>query len=68
MHNDVVRALNPDLLNPEKRDMLPITAFTSFASRFQEPRAGEGFQDVMLVPFRFRGTEEQRQVWCQHWT
>lgn len=32
--------------------MLPRVAFTSFASRFREPRTDEGFESVTVVPFQ----------------
>lgn len=38
-------------MNPEARKMLPKLAFTSFASRFQEPTIKEGFEEVMTVDF-----------------
>lgn len=40
--------------NPESRTLLPKLAFTSFASRFQEPKVEEGLQDVVRVPFEVR--------------
>ncbi|RAL64556.1 hypothetical protein DID88_002030 [Monilinia fructigena] len=36
-HNDAVRALN-EIMNPEKRKILPKLAFTSFTSRYQTTR------------------------------
>ena len=69
VHNDAVRALNVALFNPEQRAPLPGVAFTSFAARLEEPRAkNEGFQDVVEVRFRFRGSEAQRRVWGMYWT
>ena len=50
-HNDTVRALNIGALNPEKRAILPHSAFSSYAARFVEPRLEEGFQDLVSVPF-----------------
>ena len=47
--------------------MLPGMAFTGFASRFQEPKLAEGFQDIIQVPFKFQGNEEQRLVWSKYW-
>ncbi len=38
-------------MNPEKRSILPYSAFTSFSSRFCEPRLEEGFQDITVVHF-----------------
>ncbi|APA12430.1 hypothetical protein sscle_09g072000 [Sclerotinia sclerotiorum 1980 UF-70] len=65
-HNDAVRALN-QTMNPEKRKSLPKLAFTSFTSRFQKPDLTEGFQDIIEVPFKFEGSEAQREIWSQHW-
>ncbi|KAI9643401.1 DNA kinase/phosphatase Pnk1 [Ciborinia camelliae] len=66
-HNDAVRALN-EIMNPEKRKILPKLAFTSFNSRYQRPELTEGFQDIIEVPFKFEGSEAQREIWIQHWT
>lgn len=54
VHNDTVRALNTGLLNPEKRTILPHTAFSAYASRFVEPRLEEGFQDITRIEFQVR--------------
>jgi bifunctional polynucleotide phosphatase/kinase len=51
-HNDTVRALSDSVFNPEKRAILPHSAFASFASRFKEPKVQEGFQDVIRVEFQ----------------
>ena len=51
-HNDTVRALNDGVLNPEKRTILPHSAFSGFAARFRTPKIEEGFQDVTEVPFK----------------
>lgn len=65
-HNDTVRALNK-VLNPEERQALPKLAFSGFASRFKEPKAKEGFQDVTEVSFAFRGTMEEHVIWSRYW-
>ncbi|KAL8750405.1 MAG: hypothetical protein Q9184_006437 [Pyrenodesmia sp. 2 TL-2023] len=51
-HNDTVRAIAGGLFNPEKRAILPHSAFSSFASRFKQPKVDEGFQDVVPVQFQ----------------
>jgi bifunctional polynucleotide phosphatase/kinase len=67
-HNDVVRALNRAAgLNPESRESLPKLAFTGFTARFCEPKVKEGFQDVVEVQFRFRGTPEEYAIWGRYW-
>lgn len=53
-HNDSVRALAGGPFNPEKRSILPHSAFASFASRFKEPTEHEGFQDITTVEFQVR--------------
>lgn len=53
-HNDTVRALAGDAFNPEKRSLLPHSAFSSFISRFKEPKKAEGFQDVTSIEFQVR--------------
>ncbi|KAK4151719.1 polynucleotide kinase 3 phosphatase-domain-containing protein [Chaetomidium leptoderma] len=65
-HNDAVRFLNKKL-NPEGRQGLPKIAFNGFASRFKEPRPQEGFQDVVPVDFKFRGTREEYEMWGRYW-
>ncbi|KAI4257989.1 MAG: hypothetical protein L6R42_005354 [Xanthoria sp. 1 TBL-2021] len=67
MHNDAVRAIAGNRFNPEKRAMLPHTAFSSFASRFKQPQVDEGFQDVVPVEFQFQGDDEQRKIWSRYW-
>ncbi|KEF51197.1 uncharacterized protein A1O9_12811 [Exophiala aquamarina CBS 119918] len=66
-HNDAVRALNPDTMNPEARTMLPGIAFRSFVQRFQEPELREGFADIHKVDFEFKGTDEQKKLWSRYW-
>ncbi|KAG8677593.1 hypothetical protein FPOAC1_003617 [Fusarium poae] len=66
-HNNAVRALNKSL-NPESRLVLPKMAFTGFANRFKPPNVKEGFQDIIEVPFQFRGTEEEYRIWGRYWT
>ncbi|KAK8039002.1 polynucleotide kinase 3 phosphatase [Apiospora rasikravindrae] len=68
-HNDIVRALNKPIMNPEAREALPKLAFNGFASRFKEPnKTKEGFQDVLEVEFKFRGTREEYAIWGRYWT
>ncbi|MCJ1258884.1 hypothetical protein MMC24_006718 [Lignoscripta atroalba] len=66
-HNDTIRALNLDAFNPEKRTILPHSAFSAFTSRFREPQLKEGFQDIIRIQFEFEGDEEQRKVWSRYW-
>lgn len=65
-HNDAVRARHQSL-NPETRSNLPKVAFTGFASRFKEPQAKEGFQDVSEIPFSFRGSQDDYELWGRYW-
>ncbi|KAI4172241.1 MAG: hypothetical protein LQ343_003676 [Gyalolechia ehrenbergii] len=51
-HNDTVRAIAGGEFNPDKRSILPHSAFASFASRFKQPKAEEGFQDLVPVEFQ----------------
>ncbi|KAL8727639.1 MAG: hypothetical protein Q9181_005634 [Wetmoreana brouardii] len=66
-HNDTVRAIAGEKFNPEKRMILPHSAFSSFASRFKQPKEDEGFQDVVRVDFQFQGDDEQRKLWSRYW-
>ena len=50
-HNDTVRALATGKFNPEKRTILPYSAFAGFSSRFKEPKLNEGFQDITRIDF-----------------
>ncbi|KAI0393237.1 DNA kinase/phosphatase Pnk1 [Xylariaceae sp. FL0594] len=65
-HNDVVRALNKSL-NPEARTALPPLAFNGYFARLREPTVKEGFQHVLPIEFRFRGTREEYKIWAQYW-
>ncbi|KAI0179931.1 PNK3P-domain-containing protein [Hypoxylon sp. FL1284] len=65
-HNDVVRALNKPM-NPEERVALPALAFNGFFSRLREPKAKEGFQDVVEIEFKFSGTKEEYAIWGRYW-
>ncbi|KAI0451908.1 polynucleotide kinase 3 phosphatase-domain-containing protein [Xylaria acuta] len=66
-HNDAVRALNKPL-NPEARSALPPLAFNGYFSRMREPTVKEGFQHVLPIEFKFRGTREEYAIWGQYWT
>ncbi|KAL8711647.1 MAG: hypothetical protein Q9220_004057 [cf. Caloplaca sp. 1 TL-2023] len=66
-HNDTVRAIAGESFNPDKRTILPHSAFSSFASRFKQPTMDEGFQDVVVVHFNFQGDAELRKIWSQYW-
>lgn len=65
-HNNAVRAVNRTL-NPESRTSLPGIAFGDFGRRFKEPSLDEGFSDIIRVEFRFRGGEEEKRLWSQHY-
>ncbi|KAK5662120.1 hypothetical protein OQA88_8025 [Cercophora sp. LCS_1] len=56
-----------DALNPEDRQSLPQLAFNGFASRFKEPKTKEGFQHVVEIEFKFRGTKEEYDIWGRYW-
>ncbi|KAI0545218.1 polynucleotide kinase 3 phosphatase-domain-containing protein [Xylaria curta] len=66
-HNDAVRALNKPL-NPEARSALPALAFNGYFSRMREPNMKEGFQHVLPIEFKFRGTRDEYAIWGQYWT
>jgi bifunctional polynucleotide phosphatase/kinase len=54
-------------MNPEDRQQLPKLAFTGFAARYKEPKLKEGFEDIVEVDFKFRGTEEEYKTWARYW-
>lgn len=66
-HNDTVRALALGPFNPEKRSILPHSAFAGFAARFKEPSEHEGFQDLTQIDFQFRGGLDESRLWSQYW-
>jgi bifunctional polynucleotide phosphatase/kinase len=66
-HNDSVRALNGELMNPEKREILPGIAFKSFLQRYEKPDVAEGFEDITTVDFSWHGTDEQKEIWKRYW-
>lgn len=64
----LARPLTPVLqLNPEGRQVLPKLAFNGYASRFKEPKPQEGFEDVIPVHFKFRGSSEEHGIWARYW-
>lgn len=66
-HNDAVRAMNPQF-NPESREILPKMAFNGFMSRYKEPTLDEGFKEILVIDFKFRGTAEEYHIWSKYWT
>lgn len=68
MHNAAVRAFGGDIVNREKRGMLPGIAFKGFKGRFEEPVEGEGFLELIKVEFVWDGEEEERKIWERFWT
>ncbi|KAI0469299.1 polynucleotide kinase 3 phosphatase-domain-containing protein [Xylaria cf. heliscus] len=66
-HNDAVRSSN-NALNPEARTALPAIAFNTYFSRLRNPAVEEGFQDVLSIEFKFRGTKEEYAIWAKYWT
>ncbi|KAJ3575145.1 hypothetical protein NPX13_g4132 [Xylaria arbuscula] len=66
-HNDAVRAMNKSL-NPEARTILPPLAFNGYFSRLREPTAKEGFQHILPIEFKFRGTKAEYAIWAQYWS
>lgn len=67
-HNAVVRALNGPALNPEQRAVLPSVAFRSFVSRFTRPTTVEGYEDILEMEFKFRGSTDEYAIWGRYWT
>ncbi|KAG6005705.1 hypothetical protein E4U54_000289 [Claviceps lovelessii] len=70
-HNDAVRVFNKSLAADDdnmKRKILPRMAWASFDKDFQKPTLEEGFQDIIEIPFKFRGTRDEYKIWAQYWT
>ncbi|RVD89225.1 uncharacterized protein DFL_000242 [Arthrobotrys flagrans] len=67
-HNDAARAYSGiKSLNPENRTSVGSMAFRTFKSKFQEPHVSEGFKDITVVDFEFRGTDAEFDIWKRHW-
>jgi bifunctional polynucleotide phosphatase/kinase len=47
--------------------VLPSIAFNTFAARFKEPQAEEGFEEILKVDFTFQGTDEAKEAWKRFW-
>lgn len=43
-------------------------AFSGFHSRYKQPLVKEGFQDVVEVDFKFKGTQTDYDIWGRYWT
>ncbi|OCF43278.1 polynucleotide kinase 3'-phosphatase [Kwoniella heveanensis CBS 569] len=61
-HNNVYRACYAPPDDPP-RDLLPMMAFTSYASAFEQPHKDEGFDEIRGVNFHFEGSEAERRRW-----
>ncbi|KAI0747782.1 PNK3P-domain-containing protein [Daedaleopsis nitida] len=65
-HNNLYRAFNmpPSLAASEpNRSLLPMLAFNSYRTDFEEPTVDEGFSEVRKVNWVFEGDEEARRRW-----
>ncbi|OCK74810.1 putative DNA 3'-phosphatase Tpp1 [Lepidopterella palustris CBS 459.81] len=67
LHNDTVRALGGDQMNPERRIIFPRIPFRKLISQFEEPKKSEGFEEVIKVDFEWIGNAEELQIWNKHW-
>ena len=62
-HNNVYRAFyKPE----EERTLLPGMAFSGFASAFERPEMGEGFDELRTVNFVWEGTEDDKKLWSRY--
>ncbi|KAF7307271.1 hypothetical protein MIND_00520800 [Mycena indigotica] len=65
-HNNIYRAyyLPKSVAEREPvRELLPISAFTSFRDAHEEPELEEGFTQIKKINWVWTGTEEDRKVW-----
>jgi bifunctional polynucleotide phosphatase/kinase len=46
-----------------ERNLLPLSAFGSYASAYERPEEDEGFEELRTVNFVWEGSEEQRRLW-----
>ncbi|CAG8741921.1 8830_t:CDS:2, partial [Funneliformis caledonium] len=58
-HNNMYRAFG--VVNGPRP--LPEIAFVAFKSRFIEPKAEEGFEEIKKINFIFEGNEDKRRTW-----
>ncbi|CAG8632801.1 9350_t:CDS:10 [Funneliformis mosseae] len=58
-HNNMYRAFG--VVNGPRP--LPEIAFVAFKSRFIEPKAEEGFEEIKKINFNFEGNEDKRRTW-----
>lgn len=63
-HNSLYRA-HFGRATDEKRDVLPDTAIHGYASAFEPPTVGEGFEEVKVAEFVFEGTPEEKARWSR---
>ncbi|ORY88717.1 polynucleotide kinase 3 phosphatase-domain-containing protein [Leucosporidium creatinivorum] len=62
VHNSLYRAAT----RGSQREVLPIIAFSSYFSNFEEPKDEEGFDSIQKINFKFEGSDEEKQRW-QRW-
>lgn len=56
---------NTESCNPQRRTILPDSAFASFKVDLEEPQLSEGFDEIKVVNFVFEGSVEERRRWTR---
>jgi bifunctional polynucleotide phosphatase/kinase len=64
-HNNSYRAYNA---GEGGRELLSRMVFQMFSSKFQEPTASEGYEEIKKINFILDGSEEERKKWQQWWS
>ncbi|KAI1130584.1 polynucleotide kinase 3 phosphatase-domain-containing protein [Nemania abortiva] len=67
LHNDTVRALGGDVMNPERRGIFPRTSFLKAMAEFEKPSPSEDFTEVIHLSFQWIGSDEELQIWQKFW-
>ncbi|KAH8803991.1 polynucleotide kinase 3 phosphatase-domain-containing protein [Hyaloscypha sp. PMI_1271] len=67
LHNDTVRALGGDIMNPECKRIFPRIPFLKLMSEFEKPQMSEGFAQVINLGFQWMGNDEELQIWRRFW-
>ncbi|CEJ93573.1 hypothetical protein VHEMI09151 [[Torrubiella] hemipterigena] len=66
-HNDSVRAFGGELMNPENRPAYPRLQFFELVPCLQKPMSSERFNSVHEINFKWRGTDEELEIWKKFW-
>jgi len=66
-HNDAFRALSNREGFEEKRKIFKRKDFKALEPKLQPPDVSEGFVEVLVIPFKWRGKSDELELWKRHW-